>query len=76
MSSGGDQHLASGVSDDNFGSYMSDRLADLATQTNDDLDYLNNAIHVAEEILAEAPSDHCITADDCKNLSDLYERRY
>ncbi|KAF8248569.1 hypothetical protein K440DRAFT_468026, partial [Wilcoxina mikolae CBS 423.85] len=45
-------------------------------QTNGDLDYLNNAVHVAEEILAEAPSDHCITADDCKNLSDLFEGRY
>jgi len=77
MGSGGDQHLASSaLSDDNFGAHMSDPLADLATPTNGDIDYLNNAIHVAEEILAEAPSDYSVTADDCKSLSDLYERRY
>jgi hypothetical protein len=71
MDSECDQRLDSAESVEIFAS-----LTDIVSQNSDDIESLNIAIHIAEDVLAEAPSDLCIPASVFKNLTVRYHRRY
>jgi len=55
---------------------LSATISDLLSQASDDIDYLNTAIIIAEEVLTEVPNDLRIPTDYCNNLSVLFEQRY
>jgi len=76
MDSGSDLNIASAASDDTFCNHMAAMLIDLVSQTSNDIDSLNNAIHTAETLLADSPADLCIPTSVCKNLGALFERRF
>jgi hypothetical protein len=64
------------VSDDMYGNRMAATLADLLSQPISDIASLNNSIHTAEELLANAPADICIPSGFWENFAVLFERRY
>lgn len=72
----GDQHLAVPAADDTYGGCMSATHTDLVSQLTADINALDNAIHIAEALLADAPADFCIPAGCFENLSIIRERRY
>ncbi|KAF8542386.1 CHAT domain-containing protein [Trichophaea hybrida] len=74
--SGGDEQLNSAASGDSFGSLMLATLADLVSQSSGDIESLNNAIHTAETLLADAPADIFIPSGCWENLAILFAKRY
>jgi len=69
----GGPHLASAEPNDSFAARLSATLAYLVSQPSVGID---NAIHTAEGLLAEAPTDICIPVDCWENLGVLFEKKY